>query len=337
MKTKLLKLNSFKKEDYDLVYLISDEENSKVPSILKDDVQKENELALNTLLKSNYSNNPRKMLVELIVSKDSTNREISILAKKASKEVKAEKAEKIALIFASEDAKKSHTQFIKRMIVSLDEFDTYKTNGIENSKVESKSKPGLSLDVYSNNDHFDDVFNEAVKTADAVNFAKYLVNEPANIMSPTKLANEAKKMSEKNGIDVEIKTQEEIEALKMDAFLAVSRASVQEPRLIIMRYMNNKESDETIGLIGKGVTYDSGGLAIKPAKGMLTMHADMGGSAAVIGAINLLASTNAKVNAIAVVAACENMISGDAFRNGDIISSMSGKNIEIINTDAEGR
>lgn len=337
MKTNILKMNTFNINNYDLVYLISEEKNEKVLKSFEGFTSEEKTLGLDKIMKSNISIKPRKMIVELKLSSTLGNRKVNVLAKKASKEVKEEKAEKIALIFATTNAKQKHEQFVKRMILSLEEFDTYKTNGIDNKAIDKEETKIPSLDLYSSNDNHNDKFENAIKTAEAVSFAKYLVNEPANSMTPSKLAEEAKLMCEKNGIEVEIKRQDEIEALKMDAFLSVSRASSQEPRLIVMRYMNNKDSDEVFGLVGKGVTYDSGGLAIKSAKGMLTMHADMGGSAAVIGAINLLSSIKAKVNVIAVVAACENMIAGDAFKNGDIIPSMSGKFIEIINTDAEGR
>lgn len=337
MKTNLLQMNEFKMNDYDLIYLISEEDNQKFPSIFDVVLSDPKTLGLDTILKSNVSLKPRRMIVELTLSAASKNRQVNVLAKKSSKEVEIEKAEKIALIFATKESNHKQEQFTKRMILSLEDFDTYKTNGIENAKATKKEGKDLTLDLYSSNDNSNEVFKKAIKTAEAVSFAKYLVNEPANSMTPTKLAEEAKVMCEKNGIKVDIKTKGEIEALKMDAFLNVSRASTQEPRLIVMRFMNNKDSQEIFGLVGKGVTYDSGGLAIKPATGMVTMHADMGGSAGVIGAINLLATTNAKVNVVAVVAACENMIAGDAFKNGDIIPSMSGKYIEIINTDAEGR
>lgn len=337
MKTNIMNLDKFNQGNYDLIYLIREENNESIPLPLEDLLSKDNNLTFDTILKSNISLKPRKMIVELILSEKSNNRKINVLAKKSSKEVANEKAEKIALIFATKEVNGKHKQFVKRMILSLEEFNTYKTNGIENKITSSKDKAELTLDLYASNNESNKTFEIAIKTAEAISFSKYLVNEPANFMTPSKLAEEAKRVGNKNGIDVEIKTQDEIESLKMDAFLSVARASSQEPHLIVMRYMNNKDSDEIFGMVGKGVTYDSGGLAIKPAKGMVTMHADMGGSAAVIGAINLLASTNAKVNVVAVVAACENMIAGNAFRNGDIISSMSGKNIEIINTDAEGR
>lgn len=164
-----------------------------------------------------------------------------------------------------------------------------------------------------------------------------LVNQPANVIYPESLAKIVQEEFKHSNVNVQIYGLEEIKELNMHAFLNVARASSKEPKLIVIEYLNDSSSTEKIGLIGKGVTYDSGGLAIKPAASMVTMYDDMGGSATVIGAIKALANANVKCNVVGVVAACENMISGDAYRNGDIIESMSGKTIEIINTDAEGR
>lgn len=170
-----------------------------------------------------------------------------------------------------------------------------------------------------------------------VNLTRNLVNEPAEAIYPETLAEEAKKALEPLGVEVEVLGKSEIEALGMTAFLAVARGSAKEPKLIVMRYKGAKDSDEIIGLVGKGLTYDSGGYAIKPAASMVGMHTDMGGSGAVIGAMAAIAGNKLPKNVTAVVAACENMISGEAYKNGDIIRSMSGKTIEIGNTDAEGR
>ncbi len=167
--------------------------------------------------------------------------------------------------------------------------------------------------------------------------ARDLVNEPAEAIYPETLAKAAQDALTPLGVEVEVKGLEEIKALGMTAFLSVARGSAREPKLIIMRYKGADASDETIGLVGKGLTYDSGGYAIKPAASMAAMHTDMGGAGSVIGAMAAIAGNKIHRNVTAVVAACENMISGEAYKNGDIITSMSGKTIEIGNTDAEGR
>ena len=180
--------------------------------------------------------------------------------------------------------------------------------------------------------------NEGVILGQANLLARTLVNEPANKLGPIELAEEAKKAGVECGFEVEIFDEAAIKELNMQAFLEVAKASANPPRLIVMRYNGNPDrKEEIIGLVGKGLTYDSGGLSIKPTTSMVSMKSDMGGAAAVIGAMTALTKLKAKVNVVAVVAACENMIGGNSYRPGDIIGSMGGKTIEILNTDAEGR
>lgn len=172
----------------------------------------------------------------------------------------------------------------------------------------------------------------------ATNIARTLVNEPANYMTPAQLASEAKKAGEEFGFKVEVLEEDAIEELGMTAYLSVGRASVNRPRFIIMRHLGNPEQPEQIlGLVGKGITFDSGGLSIKPAAGMGAMKYDMGGSAGVIGAMSAIAGEKLNLNVVAVVAACENLIDGNGYRPGDIICSMAGKTIQVDSTDAEGR
>lgn len=173
--------------------------------------------------------------------------------------------------------------------------------------------------------------------AEGIRIARRLVNEPANIMSPIRLAAEAAQLSRQHGFSIEVYDEKQIEQLGLEAFLSVAKGSDAPPRFLVMRYMNQPGSDQLLALVGKGLTYDSGGYALKQAAGMATMFCDMAGAAAVIGAISTLAIMKAPVNVVAVVAACENMVSGRAYRNGDIIGSLSGKQIEVANTDAEGR
>ncbi len=174
--------------------------------------------------------------------------------------------------------------------------------------------------------------------ADMTNLARDLVNEPANTMYPDTLAEAAKKAALQYGFNIEIFNLDKLRRMKMEAFLAVAKGSKHEPRLIIMRHMGNPDGKhDTIGLIGKGLTYDSGGYSLKPSASMMNMKTDMSGAAAVIGTMSAIATLKLKVNVVAIVAACENMVSGEAYRPGDVIRSMSGKTIEVQNTDAEGR
>jgi leucyl aminopeptidase len=197
---------------------------------------------------------------------------------------------------------------------------------------------GGSLINEENSNQIKEALEEGALLVEATIIARDLVNEPSNVIYPETLAKAAKEVGEKYGFEVEVKEEKEIKALGMEAFLQVAKASANKPRLIVMRYFGNKEDKDNIfGLVGKGLTYDSGGYSIKPNDGMVTMKSDMGGSAAVIGALAAISKSKLKINVVGVVAACENLISGDAYKPGEIIGSMAGKKIEVLNTDAEGR
>lgn len=179
---------------------------------------------------------------------------------------------------------------------------------------------------------------EGKEIANGIIVARDLVNEPSNVIYPETLANKAVEVGAESGFEVEVHGVEKIKELNMEAFYNVAKGSTKEPKLIVMRYFGDKDNmDQRLALVGKGLTYDSGGYSLKTNAGMVTMKADMGGAASVIGAISAIAKRNLKINVIAVVAACENLISGHAYKPGDIIGSMAGKTIEILNTDAEGR
>lgn len=241
------------------------------------------------------------------------------------------KAQNIGVDFSklAADYSKKCSRLMGEMFLMTDyDFDDYKSDKKESS-VQNIMIKGFDVDT--------EAYEEGIVLGEANVMARKLVNKPSNIMIPEALAKFAKEEGEKVGIEVEIKDKDEIEKLGMHSYLAVASAASTAPKLIIMRWKGNPSSDQTLGYVGKGLTYDSGGLSIKPTNGMLTMKADMGGSAAVISAIIGVAKLGLKHNVTAVVASCENMISGDSFRPGDIIQSMGGKSIFIGNTDAEGR
>lgn len=187
-------------------------------------------------------------------------------------------------------------------------------------------------------DDYNNAIAEAQVLALSTILARDLVNEPANVLNPKELAKRASEAGEKNGFEVEILKEDKIEELGMEAYLSVAKGSDNKPRFIIMRYLGDPDNKEKIfGLVGKGLTFDTGGYSLKPTAGMVIMKSDMGGAAAVIGAMASIAKMRLKANVTAVVAACENMISANSYRPGDIIGSMAGKTIEVLNTDAEGR
>ncbi len=173
--------------------------------------------------------------------------------------------------------------------------------------------------------------------AEATNAARDLANEPANKLTPAVFADKAKEMADRCGIEAEILDEEQLRGLGMDALLAVSEASAEPPRMILLHYRGAPESREVLGLVGKGVTFDSGGIQVKPGRGMETMKGDMAGAAAVFGAMQAIGTLKPHCNVMGVIPACENMINGNGYRPGDVISSFSGKTIEINHTDAEGR
>jgi leucyl aminopeptidase len=170
------------------------------------------------------------------------------------------------------------------------------------------------------------------------NFTRVLVNEPSNRMTPTMLADHAKKMCAEVGLKCEVYGADKIKELKMGAFWSVAQGSDEPPALIIMRYEPaGAPGKPVLGLVGKGITFDTGGISIKPADGMEKMKYDMAGGAAMIGAMRAIALLKPKMKVIGIVCATENMPSGKAQKPGDVQIAMSGKSIEIINTDAEGR
>jgi leucyl aminopeptidase len=174
--------------------------------------------------------------------------------------------------------------------------------------------------------------------AESQNFTRDLVNEPSNRMTPTILAERAKKMAAEVGLKCEIYGADKIKELKMGAFWGVAQGSDEPPALIVLRYDPAGAADKVhLGLVGKGVTFDTGGISIKPADGMEKMKYDMAGAATMIGVMRAIALLKPKVKVTAIVCATENMPSGKAQKPGDVQIAMSGKSIEIINTDAEGR
>ena len=182
--------------------------------------------------------------------------------------------------------------------------------------------------------------DKAIAERDAVTggiiLARDLVNEPANILGTEELAAEAQKLKSL-GVTVEVLGEPQMKKLGMGSLLSVSQGSARPARLVVMQWKGGKAKDKPVAFVGKGVVFDSGGISIKPAMSMEDMKGDMGGAAAVTGLMHTLATRKAKVNAVGVIGVVENMVSGEATRPGDIVTSMSGQTIEINNTDAEGR
>jgi leucyl aminopeptidase len=172
---------------------------------------------------------------------------------------------------------------------------------------------------------------------DAILLARRLVNEPANEIYPATFAVEAQRVATAHGFQCEVWDEERLAAERCGALLAVARASRQPPRLVIVRYQGGTATQAPFAFVGKGVTFDSGGLSIKPTDGMKTMKCDMAGAASVLAAVSAIAQLKLPVNVIGLCGLAENMLSGDAYKVGDVLHARNGKTIEVLNTDAEGR
>lgn len=210
------------------------------------------------------------------------------------------------------------------------EFSKYKT-GRKRKEVKE-----LIL-FYKNDKEIQKAVRRAQTIAREVNNCRVLANTPGGEMTPTLLADAAEGAAEGTDIRVDVLGKREMERLGMGAVLGVAQGSIEEPKFIIMEYMAGERDEKPIVLVGKGVTFDTGGLNLKPAGGINDMHLDMSGGAAVIYSVVLAAKLKIKKNVVGLVPAVENMPSGSSYRPGDILKSMSGKTIEVLNTDAEGR
>lgn len=211
-------------------------------------------------------------------------------------------------------------------------FDKYKSK-----KQDSDFQPLLVEFVCQDYQENHEKFASLEKIVDSVNFAKDLVTEPSNILYPETISNKVFDELSKLDIKVRILSEVELQDLGMGALLAVGQGSTKPSKVVVMEYFGKDDTSDPIILVGKGVTFDTGGISLKPAQGMEKMKYDMGGSAVVAGAIRGLGAMKADVNAVGIVGFVENMPDGNAIKPGDVVKSMSGKTIEVLNTDAEGR
>jgi len=222
---------------------------------------------------------------------------------------------------------------IEGAILGNFEPDQHKT------KSDAKSLEAFHLVAAANGAEVEKSFERGNILGDSQNFSRELVNEPANLLTPMVLADKARAMANESGLECEVLDQDRMMQLGMGSLLGVSQGSAAPPALIIIRYKPEtaSKSPDHLALIGKGVTFDTGGVSIKPADGMEKMKYDMAGGAAVLGAMRAIAKLKPSIPVTAFVPAVENMVSSKAQRPGDIVKSLNGKTIEVLNTDAEGR
>ena len=233
--------------------------------------------------------------------------------------------------FEKSDLNLEEKDYILGLVESLQvatyNFDHYKSEKCEN-KLETINLPA-SLKSYEND------INELLDTLCGQFLARNLINLRSNDIYPETLANHVNEELSDLGVDVKIYEEEQIRDMGLTAYLEVAKGSSNKPRFIVMEYLHG--DNKPLVFVGKGLTYDSGGYSIKTSEGMKTMNSDMGGSATVIGAMKAIGKNKLKVNVVAIVAACENSISGGAYKPGDVIKARNGMTIEVDNTDAEGR
>jgi leucyl aminopeptidase len=212
-------------------------------------------------------------------------------------------------------------------------YDRYRT------RLKDKQKPTLnSITIVGGGKGAKDRYESRyAAVVEGVSLTRELVTEPANIIYPETFVERVKESIKGSGLEVQVLGGEEMAKLGMGALLGVAQGSVREPKLLVLKWNGAKAGDTPVVFIGKGVTFDTGGISIKPALGMEGMKWDMGGAGAVAGAMKALALRKAKANVVGVCGLVENMPDGNAQRPGDVVTTMSGQTVEVINTDAEGR
>lgn len=212
------------------------------------------------------------------------------------------------------------------------ELQTYKTNKKEKAELEH-----ITVITAEEAKEIEAALTVGYVHGRATNSARTLVNMPPNVLTATALADYAVELAEKYDMDYKVLEKEEMEELGMGALLAVNQGSVEPPKMIVLIYKGKEQWTDVVGLVGKGITYDTGGYSLKPRDGMVGMKGDMGGAAAVLGAMEIIGELRPEQNVVAVIPSTDNVVSATAFKPDDVITSMSGKTIEVLNTDAEGR
>jgi leucyl aminopeptidase len=243
-----------------------------------------------------------------------------------------------AFFLAELSIKKSdiHSKVAQLVEVVMDA--TYQVNAIKLKKAEPKTLTKMAICVEkSENSQAEAGVKHGLAISAGVTLAKDLGNLPPNICTPTYLGEQAKKLAKAYGFKVEVLEKKEIEKLGMGSFLGVAQGSVEPPRFIILQHLKGKKSQKPTVLVGKGITFDTGGISLKPGGDMDEMKYDMCGAASVLGTFKAIGEMNLAINAVGLIATCENMPDAGAIKPGDILTSMSGQTIEVLNTDAEGR
>lgn len=322
-------------------------QDSQSPLNLPDDVTERVRHAIETSrfkgrdeeMVSTLGESPRKItLIGLGESKALTNRSVRAALARAASVAKANRDAKIAIVFPYTLPGRDETETL-RQIADLTahadyRYTRYLTKERETSdfEVDATIAAPISFDKKSAKR----LTEEARKIAEAVRTTRDLGNGPGNLITPTEIGNRAQAVAKEFGLKCQVFDKKQIEKMKMGGLLAVNQGSDQEPRFIVLEHAP-KKAKKTIVIVGKGITFDSGGISIKPSNAMEEMKFDMCGAAAVIGIMQAVAALDIPHHVVGLIPSTENLPSGSAYKPGDIITTMSGKTVEVVNTDAEGR
>lgn len=217
-------------------------------------------------------------------------------------------------------------------------LSTYKVKDYkQRPNVPEKEIQELTIIVKEDTEKVKEMLSYGYAFGNGTNSARTLVNMPSNLLTATELAQYAIELAQTYQFEIEVLEKDTMKQLGMGGILAVNKGSTEPPKMIVLKYQGKEEWEDVIGLVGKGITYDSGGYSLKPKDGLVNMKSDMAGAAAVLGAMEIIGEIRPKQNVIAVIPATDNMISGSAMTPDNVITTMSGKTVEVLNTDAEGR
>ena len=244
------------------------------------------------------------------------------------------------------DARESGQAIAEGTVLGLYKFDDYRSNGnrdgADDDETVERHADIATVTIVERNAGSVDALRSGVAVgtvlAEATTLARDLVNHPANVMTPTRMADAAREVATSAGLELDVIERDRMTQHGMGALLGVAQGSEEPPKLIVLTYRGDPENpDNNLGLVGKGITFDTGGISLKPAANMEAMKGDMAGGASVIAAMRAIGNLKPRINVTGLIAATENMPGGRAQRPGDVVTAMNGKTIEVINTDAEGR
>ncbi|WP_216830929.1 leucyl aminopeptidase [Alkalihalobacterium elongatum] len=346
-------LNDWKNEQVDGLFLGLYEDDKQSSEVL-DEIDTAIGGSLKQLLKENRFNGKAKEIFSFHTLGQLTAKKVYIVGvgKKAeasdeqfrsvfaslSKVVHRDQLQNTAVILDSFIKDKEDLDQLSYLLGEALELTSYKVaNYKEKDNQVEKQLEGVTIFTNGSKDALLEELQAGKVYGSGTNLARALVNTPGNLMTPTDLAAAAKDIAESHGMEIDILDREDMEKLGMGALLAVAQGTEQPPKMIVLKYQGKKEWNDVLAFVGKGLTFDAGGISIKPSLNMHEMKMDMGGAAAVLGAMEIIGQMKPEANVLAVIPSSENLLNGLAMKPGDVITSLSGKTIEVRNTDAEGR